>query len=336
VGEDSIMDNHDWDLLLKEESGWLPGFTEAFVGIKAGEEKEFTIKYPEDSSSRYKGQEATFKATMKTVKARLEPELNDEFAKTLGDYESVADMRAKLQEQLTRERTSEAESNLNEAALEAVVTQAHLKYPPVAIDETVDSMLDEVRRNLSRAGYGLEDYIRLQGMTLDKYREQLRPQAEKRLQGRLVLGKLAEVERIEVTPEDIQAEIERMAPADSEDEQAKALLEVLNTPSGQALVRQDLQTTKTLARLREIATGKAPDLPGPAGETAKTEAVDAEGKAKAEQPAVPAPEKDKGEQPAEPAVEPAATQQDELVTWESGTAVPEPAANEEPTKEEEE
>lgn len=260
VGEDSIMDNHDWDLLLKEESGWLPGFAEAFAGMSAGEEKSFTLTYPEDSASRYKGQEAAFQGAVKQVKARLEPDLNDEFAKSLGDYESVEDLRTKVREGLLRQRTAEAENKLNDAALEAVVAQAHLVYPPAAVTETVDEMLEEVRRNLGRSGYSLEDFVRLQGMTLDDYREKLNPQAVKRLEGRLVLGKLTQVEHIQATPEEMAAELERLAPAGSEDASARSFREALESDAGQLMIRQDVLTEKSLARLRAIVTGQVPEL----------------------------------------------------------------------------
>lgn len=330
VGDDNIMDNHDWDLVLKEESGWLPGFAEAFVGMAAGEEKEFTLKYPEDSSSRYKGQEATFDATVKKVKARLEPELNDEFAKSLGEYADVEDLKTKLREQLLRQRTSEAESKFNEQALEAVIAKAHLAYPPVAIDETLEDMLEEVRRNLSRSGYSLEDFVRLQGMTLEQYREQLRPQAEKRLQGRLVLGKLVEAEQTEVTPEEIQAELDRMAPANEENAEAHQMRTILDTPAGQAMIRQDLLTSKTLARLREIVSGKAPaaEAPEAAEKPAGKKAAEADAPAEAAKPA--------GKKAKAAAAKAPAVSEDEVVNYESGTALPEAAADEEQTKEEEE
>ena len=205
VGEDTIMDNHDWDLVLKEEAGWLPGFAEAFVGMREGDQKAFTLDYPEESSSRYKGQEASFQATVKAVKTRLEPELNDDFAVSLGDYQDMADLRTKVREQLVRQRTAEAENKLNDAALEAVIAQAHLEYPPAAVETTVEEMIEDARRNVARSGYSLEDALRLQGITVEQYHEQLHPQAEKRLQGRLVLNKLAQVEKIEVTPEEIAA-----------------------------------------------------------------------------------------------------------------------------------
>jgi trigger factor len=94
-GEDTIMDNHDWEVALQGgDTGWLPGFDDAFVGMAAGDEKTFTLTYPEDSSSRYRGREATFQAVVKQVKAKVRPQMDDEFARSLGDYSDLAALRA--------------------------------------------------------------------------------------------------------------------------------------------------------------------------------------------------------------------------------------------------
>ena len=102
VGEETIMDNHDWQLTLRGEGGWLPGFDEAFVGLSAGDEKSFDLTYPEDSQSKFKGQVATFEVKIKEVKAKILPEIDDEFVKGLGDYADVADYRAKKLAELTK------------------------------------------------------------------------------------------------------------------------------------------------------------------------------------------------------------------------------------------
>ncbi len=329
VGEDTIMDNHDWDVLLKEEAGWLPGFAEAFVGLEAGGEKSFTLRYPEESASRYKGQEATFQATLKKVKSRLEPELNDEFAASLGDHANLDDLRAKTKERLLQQRTAEAQSKSDEAALEAVIEKAHISYPPAAVEDTLNDMVEEVRRNLQRSGYSLEDFVRLQGMTLDKYREKLRGQAEKRLQGRLVLSELANVEKLDVSPDEIQAEIERTMPTG---EGAEKLREAFETDLGRAVVRQDVLTDKSLARLREIVAGRAPELPpepaAPAEQPA-AEAASAEPAADAAQPVEQAATDTTSPELAAAAATPGEAMpespaaEDEVVTWQGGTAVAE-------------
>jgi trigger factor len=279
VGEDSIMDNRDWEINLKDESGWLPGFDQAFVGMAAGDEKDFALTYPEDSTSRYKGQEATFHATVKTIRAHVQPETNDEWAKGQGDYQDLADLRAKLLASLTEQARAEAQSKLNDDAIRALIEHApQMDYPPVVVDEGVEEMLHDLEHRLSDIGYKLDDYLKLQGTNAAEYRLRIRSQAEGRAKGRLVVSALARDEKIEVTPEEISARIEKMIPLGVDDNpEAKNLREVLTGERGQEMIRQELLSEKTLARLREIVTGKAIESEGEVAEPATTEAIESEG-----------------------------------------------------------
>jgi len=263
TGVVTIMDNKDWELLLKPESGWLPGFDEAFVGMAAGNEKTFALTYPKDSASRYRGQAATFQATIKEVRGKLRPELDDEFAKTLAE--------------MTAQRAAEAEARLNDAGVAALIEKATLSYPPVAVDEVIHEIIKNLESQLERTSYNLEDYLRLQGTTLEAYRGQVAPQAERRLQSRLVLTALTKVEGITVTDEETQAELKCVTADSKSDDEKKRLRDGLSSEQGQALIRQDLMTKKTLARLRAIVTGQAPELVQPeAGQPEAEAAVDVE------------------------------------------------------------
>lgn len=256
VGENTIMDNHDWELTLRSESGWLPGFDEAFVGLSAGDEKSFELTYPEDSASRYKGQVASFQATVKAVKAKVLPEVTDAFVQQLGDYSDVADFRAKKLAELTAARTAEAEAKLTDQAVDALIERATLAYPPAAVEDIVDDMVHEMEQRLSQIGYSMNDSLRLQGKTMDSYRAELRPVAERRLQGQLVLLELAKREGIAITADEQQAELERMVGEVEDEAQAARLREVFGSAAGLHLIEHDLETAKTLARLRDIVTGK--------------------------------------------------------------------------------
>jgi trigger factor len=262
VGSDTIMDNHDWEVALQGgESNWLPGFDDAFVGMTAGDEKTFTLTYPEDSSSRYRGQEATFQATLKEVRAKVRPEMDDEFARSLGEYADLVDLRAKTRDEITRQRTEAAEEELDGKAVEALVEQSTFAYPPTAVADMVTEMLSDLEARVSPLGYNLQDFLRLQGMTVESYSEQLRPNAERRLKGRLALSELANAEGIAVTPEEGQAEIDRLAGTAVDESRARAIRDTLGSESGQWLVSRDLRTRKALARLRELVTSPAPEPP---------------------------------------------------------------------------
>lgn len=261
VGEATIMDNHDWELVLKNEGGWLPGFDEAFVGMAAGEEKTFSLTYPADSASRYKGQEATFQAKVSAVKSQVKPEVTDEFARSLGDFTDVADMRAKLLERMTAQRQQEVEETHTSQAIRALISISTIAYPPSLVAAETHALLHDFERRINEAGYKLEDYLRLQGLTAESYQERIRPQAEQRIKARLALGELIRREGIEVSPEEVEAEVARLLSLTSSGKDGQETREMLNSPDGHTVVRQDLLSNKAVARLREIvSTGPAPEL----------------------------------------------------------------------------
>jgi trigger factor len=270
VGENTIMDNQDWELQLRGESGWLPGFDEAFAGLSAGEDKEFDLTYPEDSMSRYKGQIAHFSVSIKEVKSRVLPEIDDELVKSLGDYTDVADYRAKKLTELQEVQANEARTQLNNKAVEALIANATINYPPVALDMMTQEMLRDMEVRFQNIGYTLQDSLRLQGKTIEGYRQELRPLAEQRLKGRLALEELAEREGITVTAEEEQAEVDRMlGQVTDENESAQQLRETINGEGMRAMMRDDLLTSKTIERLRAIVTGQAGEAPAAETEAAQ-------------------------------------------------------------------
>ena len=296
AGDDTIMDNQDWEVALEGGvSGWLPGFDDAFVGMVAGDERTFTLKYPEDSASRYRGQEATFHATLKEVKVKDRPAIDDEFARSLGDYADLAALRAETLEEITRQRTTEAEDDFNGKAVEALVEGATFGYPAAAVDDMIHEMLGELEARVSRVGYNLQDFLRLQGMTVEGYHEELRPTAVRRLKGRLALAEFANAEGITVTPEEGQAEMDRIAGAAADEGRATSIRQTLGSESGQRLINRDLRAQKALVRLHEIAVGPAPESAeaggaesraiGPAPESAEAGGAESRAVGRAEAPA---------------------------------------------------
>ncbi len=303
VGEDTILENEDWELQLREGGGWLPGFDEAFVGLSAGDAKTFEITYPEDSQSRYKGQVASFDVKVKAVKSRALPEVTDEFVKTLGEYESVADYRAKKLAELQKARDAEARNTLTNSAVEALVANATISYPPAAVDEVVHNLIHSMEHRLADIGYTLQDSLRLQGKTLDAYRAELRPVAETRLKGDLALAELSRRENIVVSDEEVAAELERAIDASGveNEEQSTEIRDMFSSEAGRAVLSNDILTRKTLELLRAIVTGQelpaAPAEPASAEPAAEAVAADEPPAAESAEPAAEAA----GEAPAEAA-----------------------------------
>jgi len=270
VGEETIMDNHDWELTLRSEGGWLPGFDEAFVGMSAGEEKTFSLTYPEDSASRYRGQTATFHAKVSAVKTMVRPEITDEFARSLGEFTDVADMRAKLLERMKAQRQSDVENTLDAQALNALIEASKILYPPTLVDAEAESLENDLAQRAKEIGYKLEDYLRLQGLTIESYRQRIRPQAERNVKGRLVLRELVRREQIQVSEEELDAEIARLRSHVGADD--TAVREMLNSPEGRLAVEDQMLIDRALARLREIVT----TLPAAQTTGAATAATDIE------------------------------------------------------------
>jgi trigger factor len=185
-------------------------------------------------------------------------------------------MRAKLLERLTERAQAEATEKLNDEAVQALIAGATIAYPSNAVEAEVDNAMHDIEHRVSDAGYKLEDYLRLQGMTVQTYRERLQPQAELRLKGRLALSELAEQEKIEVSSEEIEAELDRMVGLVGDSEEAESTREVFGSETGRAVIRQDQLTKKTLARLREIVTTSPAPAPveALAAEEAATEAAE--------------------------------------------------------------
>jgi len=283
VDGETLIDQTDWDFVPAEnpEAELIPGFDAAFIGMKPGETREFTLTYPPDSNSRWAGKEAHFVATLKRVQEREAVELNDEFAASIGDFRTLEDLRRSIREGLKAERELEARSKDLEEVLDALVAGAEeISYPPILLEREIDDMIERQERQLRAQGMELEDYLRLNQMTREQYRESLRSQAERRLVRNLLLGAVAEAEGITVEPEEIEAEIARIT-QDLDEQAREGYQRILRTATGRQLIANDILTQKTLDRLLAIARGELEEAPEEAAEEGQEEAEAAE----AEEPA---------------------------------------------------
>lgn len=268
IGDETLIDQRDWELVPAQDAQTelLPGFDASFIGMRPGETREFTLTYPVDSKSRWAGQEAHFVATLKKVRRRERIELNDQFAATIGDFPTLAALRENIRKGLEAQREMEVRSRHLDQVLEALVKGAELiKYPPILLEREIDSLVSAQERQLSQRNITLDDYLKLNQMTREQYRERLRPQAEQRLVRNLLINAVAEAEGISVTPEEITAEIERTL--QGLDRAARSeFSRLLNTPMGRQLIAHDLLTQKTLDRLLTIARGEMESNTVPAAE----------------------------------------------------------------------
>jgi len=232
----------------------VAGFAEKLEGMVKGETREFSLPFPEDyPDKKMVGKEGSFKVTVSEVKRKAFPDLNDEFAKSLGeDFDSLDSLRQRVTQQLQKIAEDTARRRFEEKALDIVVRFAKVQYPPVMLEHELEHLLEEQARQLGQRG--LEDYLKNINKTKEQLKEELKPTAAARLTRSLVLGKMAEEEKIEVSHEEIDAEIEKLAQMAGE--RADDLRRGLATAEAHHSIEQRLLAKKTLERLAQIAAGQ--------------------------------------------------------------------------------
>jgi trigger factor len=293
AGEETVvLDETDWDVTPDQENPMEPpGFDEALLGLTAGAEKDFELSWPADSQSVYAGKRARFHVKVNKIQAYEKPELNDDFAKLVGpDFETLDALKANIRETLSEQRKSGADAQYAEKVLTALVEQSKLNYPPVVIEDQLDSMINEFERQLRQLGIdSLENYLqRTGGGTMEEYRERLRPEAKRLGEQNLVLSEVIRVEKLRISDEEIEARIQEMMGGEEnqDDESARSMAEVLRSGAGRTILESQLLREKAMDLLLAIARGEEVPPP-PADEPEAEEAPAAEGEAQTE-PAVEA------------------------------------------------
>ena len=265
-GETVVLDETDWDVTLDQENPMEPpGFDEALIGLKLGEEKEFTLGWPENSQSIHAGKEALFRIKVQKVQAHQMPDLDDDLAQLVGpDFQSLDDLKTNIRESLQENKKAEAENAYLETALDMLVAQSTLDYPPVVIEDQIDMMVNEFERQLRQYGIdSLDTYLSQIGQSVDDYRGSLREQAEITAKRNLVISELFRQEGIEATDEDVEQRIEVMvgSAGDSDVDSARAFSDMMREGSGRAILESQVLQEKSLERLLAIVRGE--EIPEP-------------------------------------------------------------------------
>jgi len=231
----------------------LPGFAEKLEGLIKGEEKSFVLSYPADYEVKeIAGKEHAFKVTVKEIKEKKLAEADDEFAKSLGK-DDLASLREQIESNLKARAEERARAELEQAAMDRLVELGELEYPPVLVEREIDRLVNEETRHFADGVAGLENYLKTLNKTMDDHREELRPMASQRVVRSLVLGKMAEDEKVEVADSEIDAEVEKMA--QDADKQAEDIRKLFSLPQARESIHQFLIGRKAMDRLVEIAKG---------------------------------------------------------------------------------
>jgi trigger factor len=252
-----LLNEKGVSVLVADTTDWpVPGISDHLVGLKAGDETEFDYTFPQDDPNEsLAGKTAKFSLTCQEVKSRLVPEWSDDLARNLGEFDDLLDLRIKVRKTLEDRARKQGEDEYANKVIEEVVKGSNVQFPPALLDQEVHDMMQDLDRRLQSQRMTLADYLKIQDKTEEDLHEELKPQAETRLRRALVLGKVVELEDLEVGDAEIDTELDRIiAPLK---EQGTELRKVLDTPAGRKRIALDLLTERAVDRLTRIARGEA-------------------------------------------------------------------------------
>ena len=191
---------------------FIPGFEEQLVGAEIGKEVEVNVTFPENyQAEELKGKAALFKCTVKEIKEKELPELDDEFASEVSEFETLAEYKEDIKKNLSERKAQEAKRAKEDAVIDAIINDSDIEIPDPMLETEQRHMADDFGQRIQMQGINLEQYFQITGSSYDTLVEQIKPQAEKRIKSRLVLEAVAAKEGIEVSEEEYVKETERMA-----------------------------------------------------------------------------------------------------------------------------
>ena len=191
---------------------FIPGFEEQLIGVEAEKEVEVNVTFPEEYHSEdLAGKEATFKCTVHEIKVKELPELDDDFAAEVSEFDTLEEYKADIKAKIKEQKIAEGNRQKEDQAVEKAVANATMEIPEAMIDTQVGQMTQEFAQRLQSQGLSMEQYFQFTGLTADKMKEEMRPQAVKRIETRLVLEAIAKAENIEISEEKLDAELAKMA-----------------------------------------------------------------------------------------------------------------------------
>lgn len=191
---------------------FIDTFEDQLVGKNTGDDVEVHVTFPEQyQAEELAGKPATFKVKINEIRAKELPELNDEFAQDVSEFDTLAEYREDTKKKLQERKENAAKGTKEDEAIQKIIDKSKMEIPEAMIDMQAENMIDEFAQRISAQGMSFEQYMQFSGMTIDKLKEQVRPEAIQRIQSSLVLEQIAKEENIVASDEDVDAEIEKMA-----------------------------------------------------------------------------------------------------------------------------
>ncbi len=193
---------------------FIPGFEEQLIGAKKDEEVEVKVTFPEDYHAEdLKGKEAVFKCTVKEIKEKELPELDDEFAAEVSEYDTFDEYKAATLKNLQEKKVEEAKDKKEAAVIDAIIEASEINIPEAMLETEKRQMVEDFAQRIQSQGLSMDQYMKFTGLTPEKLLEQVTPQVEKRIKSTLVLENVVKAENIEASEEDFEEEIKRMSDA---------------------------------------------------------------------------------------------------------------------------
>lgn len=230
---------------------FIPGFEEALIGAEIGKETDVNVTFPEDyQAADLAGKAAVFKCTVKEIKEKELPELDDEFAAEVSEFETLAEYREDMKKKIADRKAEAAKSAKEEAVINAIIEDAKMEIPDAMLETQQRQMVEDFAQRLQAQGLSMEQYMQFTGADSQMLLEQIKPQALKRIQSRLVLEAVAAAEKLEASEEDFEAEVAKMA--EGYKMEADKVKEILGE-SGKKQVMEDICVNKAVEFVVENA-----------------------------------------------------------------------------------
>lgn len=233
----------DYPLTIGSHS-FIDNFEEQIIGMNIGDEKEINVTFPEEyHAEELKGKPAMFKVKVKEIKEKVLPELDDDFAQDVSDFDTLAEYKEDLKKTIATRKENEAKAKKEDEAIAKIIESSKMDIPEAMINTQVNRMLEDFAQRLQAQGLSVEQYFQYTGVTAEKIIEDMKPQAVKNIQSRLVLEAVVKAENIEVSDAEFEEELNKMA------EQYKMEIEKIKEFMGEyesKQIREDIAIQKAV------------------------------------------------------------------------------------------
>ena len=259
LSEEIIIEETDAVYLVNEEIGRpFPGFSTKLIGLKVDSQNSFELEIAEDfSDPKLAGQTINCEVLIKDIKHRVLPELNDDFAKGIGEgYETLDELKEEIQKGIQTESEQQSNFDFRESIIESVIKEANISVPPLLIQNEAENIIQQHTQMVTQANMAIQDYLQSIGKTEEELQNEAQEEAEGRIKRSFLISKIAEEENIEISDDEIEMKIQEIF-SNSEGE-------IPNSTQNEEMrnyLFRTLLTDKTIERLEEIASGKESDLP---------------------------------------------------------------------------